>query len=246
MKESWSLWLSFLLVITGCFSTSGSLDRSGEDGSGIDRSKPLCNVTGLCLPCTDEQKRDELTCRSSGYRQAISCIEYVTTERDDDSDATAKDDVAERDAANAATPVARRGAAETAVASMASTGVGRDLSLEPQQSGAATGRNSKTAMVAKRLRKEEVAGSTSRKQMGAAGLRQLLEGAVDPRQDGKEVRKFEAFQSCVPEEGETLSVLGFEGLVLATLCVFAPVVYHRKKKSSATLGMTRIPSSARF
>lgn len=55
------------------------------------------------------------------------------------------------------------------------------------------------------------------------------------------------YNTCLPAaQEESLSVLGFEMIMLAVLVVCGPVVHYRKKKLYSANGMTRVPTSARF
>ncbi|GJP82538.1 hypothetical protein CLOP_g12783 [Closterium sp. NIES-67] len=60
---------------------------------------------------------------------------------------------------------------------------------------------------------------------------------------GERMRRFLTYESCKPEV-ETLSVLGFEGIMLAILAVCGPVVYHRKRKGGMAAGTVRLSNSS--
>lgn len=77
---------------------------------------------------------------------------------------------------------------------------------------------------------------------------------TEPQQDrggseqgahGHGFRKYVAFEACNPIEEETLSVFGFEAIMLSLLIVCAPVVYQRKRKAVAAIAMTRMPNASR-
>ncbi|CAI5468233.1 unnamed protein product [Closterium sp. Yama58-4] len=57
------------------------------------------------------------------------------------------------------------------------------------------------------------------------------------------MRRFLTYESCKPEV-ETLSVLGFEGIMLAILAVCGPIVYHRKRKVGMQVGTVRLSNSS--
>eukprot|EP00850_Spirogloea_muscicola_P016661 SM000137S00439 [mRNA] locus=s137:150196:151820:+ [translate_table: standard] len=65
------------------------------------------------------------------------------------------------------------------------------------------------------------------------------------RADESVSRTYETYRSCLPSR-TGLSVLSFEALVLLTLGICGPLVYHRRRRTMILAGMTRVPSSTRF
>eukprot|EP00850_Spirogloea_muscicola_P021260 SM000242S08496 [mRNA] locus=s242:187539:189136:- [translate_table: standard] len=65
------------------------------------------------------------------------------------------------------------------------------------------------------------------------------------RADESVSQTYETYRNCLPSE-TGLSVLSFEALVLLTLGICGPLVYHRRRRTMMLAGMTRVPSSTRF
>ncbi|XP_031491765.1 uncharacterized protein LOC116258640 isoform X2 [Nymphaea colorata] len=78
--------------------------------------------------------------------------------------------------------------------------------------------------------------------------RRLLKGSSS-KEEKKKKQHYMIFKSCTPTvDGEKLTILGFEGIILCLLLVSCPIIYIRKKHTSLAsgLGMLRIPTNSRY
>lgn len=189
---------------------------------------PVCNTTGACLPCTSQQKADDAACQSTGYRQALSCVRRTAGASRSDAGAAAAAEAAAEAELEGDPTRGRRRAAEAS----GPGGGSRQLAAPGSSSRlGGAGRGAHT-------------GGATLSGWGPRSFRFLLEGDSAEGADG--VSRFTGYQSCRPAGSEGLSVLGFEGIMLAILAVFAPVVYHRKRRNAQNLGMSRNQSSSRL
>eukprot|EP00270_Netrium_digitus_P011036 TRINITY_DN347_c0_g1_i1.p1 TRINITY_DN347_c0_g1~~TRINITY_DN347_c0_g1_i1.p1 ORF type:complete len:214 (+),score=68.30 TRINITY_DN347_c0_g1_i1:14-655(+) len=171
-------------------------------------SSTQCNVTGECVACTEEEKATDSSCKGTGYRQMISCIERYNSQEAMGGNQQQQGIEGKRRGGG--------GGEGNWVGAMAGEGV-NDVGERGRR------------LMFKGVGHE---GFNEKNEPWRREAREVRGGGFGDVGGGKAgVKKFSTFQSCKPEDGEVLSVLGFEGIMFGLLALCAPIVYHRKRRS---------------
>ncbi|KAJ7559358.1 hypothetical protein O6H91_04G081500 [Diphasiastrum complanatum] len=180
-----------------------------------------CTVSGPCAPCSysEKQNNDIYQCATTGYREPYKCVETLLPDSVKASSlATKKDDeqVSKQKA---------DGTSDVKSSGQSLRHVRREgVEIVASQHGSVTGRLNNL--------------------LGFVKGRNLFEAEI-VTEDGRRI--YHMHRSCLPSiDKDRLSVLGFEGIMLAFLAVCGPVLYYRKKRSFLVSGMARTPSTTRF
>eukprot|EP00245_Coleochaete_scutata_P006458 TRINITY_DN2089_c0_g3_i1.p1 TRINITY_DN2089_c0_g3~~TRINITY_DN2089_c0_g3_i1.p1 ORF type:complete len:236 (+),score=36.34 TRINITY_DN2089_c0_g3_i1:221-928(+) len=226
-------WLGVLTVISPPFNHfklvasdgSNQKQRSGNiDSAVIPADSSGCEITGECVPCSDKELKMDGSCKPTGYHQSISCREDAGSEGPSEGSSANSNEEPHRRSV-------REGKATPDTIPSAASKSGRGK--KTKRKGKRGGGGSETL----RGEGERVKGN---KEGGWLGWRMLFE---------KREREMLTFQSCDPNAvTETLTIFGFEVLMLSTLLVAAPVMHYRKRRaaSSPSSNVNRVPSSSRF
>ncbi|GBG76767.1 hypothetical protein CBR_g22983 [Chara braunii] len=173
----------------------------------------------------DEESKDY--CRRTGYREEVRCepaLEVESEEREGDGDGDREGEEGENKVQAMQDPDPE-------------TAEGRkpaDKSLEPSSVAKKNGTGSEPG--------DDEKGFVDGEDANNEGPRKRRLRRILAAEEQKVLR------SCIPfgDEVDKISVWAFEGIMLATFAVAAPVVRYRRGRSSAPPGMTRLPGSVWF
>lgn len=212
--------------------------------SGHSTTHVVCNITGVCLPCSEEEKADNSNpaCRTSTYRQPISCLVLPPSSQDK---AEPKPDerlqsqrrlrrlLADPDQGAAAGELVPAGdldldldgqVVQEAMAKAADSKANQTMGSQ------STGKPPETRSLRqqKAYAKQVAWGNKIASLLPTPWRRRLF---FDAARGEANNRRFETFQSCTPPDAppDSASAMAFQGLMLLLLFISAPVVYLRRK-----------------